>query len=119
MPAPSREPGVISRRPFWLDTVSEADFRVPGQVLAGELPAAARVAILGGGIVGLACAHYLAEAPGPGTFHELGRASQELIAAFASQADADLEYRCNGVLQVALSEAEAEALRARAATLGA
>src|SRR5262249_28533891 len=115
---------MISTRPYWLDTVSEADFRLPGTSWPAELPSHARIAIIGGGIVGRACAWALAEAgvdgvvllergellhqasganggglwpsqqaPGPGVFYDLGRASQELIAAFAAGADAELELR--------------------------
>jgi glycine oxidase len=133
----------LSDRPFWLDTVSEEDFLLAGGRTAG-LPDSTRVAIVGGGIVGLACAHYLAaagvdgvlllergrllheasaanggglwpgeQAPGPGVFYDVGRASLELIRGFAAEADADVELRGNGVLDLACSEAEAAALRAR------
>lgn len=132
---------MISHRPFWLDTVSEADFTPPGCRLRGELPEQARVVIIGGGIVGLACAYYLGladlegvlliergdllseasganggglwpgeQAPGAGTFHTLGRISQQLIAELAGSEA--LEYRRNGVLVLARSSAEAETLRA-------
>src|SRR5947207_2277046 len=53
---------MISARPFWLETVAEADFRVAGRHSDPELPSHANVAIVGGGIIGLACAHYLAAA---------------------------------------------------------
>ncbi len=132
---------MISHRPYWLDTVSETDFVPPGGRIRGELREQARVVIVGGGIVGLACAYYLGladlegvlllergdllseasganggglwpgqQAPGSGTFYELGRISQQLIAGLA-EAEA-LEYRRNGVMVLARSSAEAEHLRA-------
>jgi glycine oxidase len=135
---------MISDRPFWLDTVSEADFHLPGQASVPELPTHARTAIIGGGIVGLACAHYLAaagaegvlllergkllheasaanggglwpaeQAPGVGPFYDLARASLDLLLRFAGEADGELELREHGVLALACSEDEAEALRAR------
>jgi glycine oxidase len=137
---------MISSRPYWLDTVAEEAFYLPGRGPLGELPSHARLAIIGGGIVGLACAWCLAaagvdgvlllergrllheasganggglwaaeQAPGPGTFYELGCTGQELIARFAAQADADLEHRRNGVLALARSPEEAEALQVKTA----
>jgi glycine oxidase len=134
---------MVSPRPFWLDTVSEADFRLPRVAASDPRPRAA-VAVIGGGIVGLACAHYLAaagvedvlvlergrllheasaanggglwpgeQAPGPGVFHELGKTSHDLIRDFSREADADLEYRRNGVLELARSEEQAPVLRER------
>lgn len=50
----------MNNRPLWWDTVSEADFRSGSAAPTHAVPDHARVAIIGGGIIGLACAHYLA-----------------------------------------------------------
>src|SRR5688572_8888918 len=49
----------VSHRPYWLDTVSEADFFPPDLPRPRELPHHAQVVIIGGGIIGLACAREL------------------------------------------------------------
>jgi glycine oxidase len=56
---PSSVPQAVSHCPFWLDTVSEADFFPPDLPRPRELPRRAYVAIIGGGIIGLSCAREL------------------------------------------------------------
>src|SRR5438105_2218456 len=51
--------GRVSHRPYWLDTVSEADFFPPEYPRSHELPRHAQVAIIGGGLIGLSCAREL------------------------------------------------------------
>ena len=53
---------MLSDRPIGLDTVTEDDFRIAGRPCETSLPSGARVVILGGGLIGLGCAHYLGAA---------------------------------------------------------
>lgn len=55
----SEVPHAISHRPYWLDTVSEADYFPAELSRPRELPRRAQVAILGGGLIGLSCAREL------------------------------------------------------------
>src|SRR5687767_5919262 len=52
-------PDSVSHRPYWLDTVSEADFFPPDLPRTCELPRHAQIVIIGGGIIGLSCAREL------------------------------------------------------------
>lgn len=132
---------VVSQRPFWLDSISEADFTLPGGSLQGVLPDRARVVIIGGGVIGLACAYYLAQADFEGVLllekgdllHQASGANGGGIwpgeeapgggvfhdLGRASQklieglaSEVDLQYRRNGVLSLARNRSEAEVLRA-------